>query len=513
MNDAMPSSSPGTRLVSNTAVAIATNGWSIVVSLLMIPLLVRGLGPAGFGAWALVQGFSAISGWASILDLGLSVGSTRAISSRSGSGRPEEVGRSAVATLVVFGALGAVVLAITATAAMIIRSAGGSEWTAAGTTFASIIMLTGAQASVDLASRGPISVLDGVQRTDHSRIADAVRRTLFLGASGVAAISSRDLVVTLVAGLAASLAATAVPLKLSLRCLRGSLRRPQLSDVTALLREARSVGLLRPLGVVNRTMDRFILGGSIGLSAVGSLEVASSLQAGANALVSASTDPITPAASYISGAGRSADIPELALRTTRISIAISTPLITVLLTAPDILLGMWLGDRVPAMAASFTALSCVALFISLLTTPISNCLVGFGKARVVVTTAALATVLNLLLSIVFAALVGALGVLVGTIASSVVTMPALIAAGRNALNIRIGALARRAWLPGLAPSALLAAGLVIARRTQLDSNSGWITVIGLSMILTVAVTYVVSLTKAERASVRGFLVRLSPKSR
>lgn len=507
VGDTNPGAPAGTRLASNTAVAIVTNVWSIVTSLLMIPLLVRGLGPGQFGAWALIQAFSAITGWASILDLGLGVGSARAIGSRAGAGRSHDVLRSIAASLVVFGALGAMVLFLSAALTATIYLTVGIEWTVAGSTLSNIVILTGVQASIDLASRGPISVLDGLQRTDQSRASDAVRRSLFLGASGVAAIISGDLLVTLLAGLGASLVAMTVPLLLVRRHLTESLSWPQRSEVSELLRESRTVGLLRPLGVVNRTMDKFILGGSIGLSAVGSLEVASSLQAGANAVVSAATDPITPAAAYVSGSGGNDRIPDLALRMTRISIAISAPLIITLVTVPDVLLDIWLGEHVPTMAASFTALSCLALFISALTTPLTNCLVGCGETRVVVATAVLATALNLILSIVFVAGLGALGVLVGTIASSLFTMPAIIGAGKRAFGICGRDLVLSACLPGLAPSLPLVLGLVVARGSHLDSDLGWISLIALLMILTSAVTYRVALLEAERSSVRRLAQR------
>lgn len=513
MTEANLSPAPGTRLINNTAVALATNGWAIIVSFLMIPLLVRGLDPAAFGAWALIQGFSAITGWASVLDLGLGLGSTRIISRHVGAGRSDEAARASVASLAVFASAGGVLLVIAITASLVIRAAAGSDWLIAEYAVYSIVLLTGIQASVDLVSRGPISVLDGVQRTDQSRATDAARRSLFLGASGVAAIVSGDLVVTLLAGIGASLVATAVSLELSRRRFIGSLYRPQRLEVSELFREARSISLLRPLGVVNRTMDKFILGGSIGLPAVGSLEVASSLQAGASAIVSASTDPITPAAGYVLGTGRTDGVPELAIRMTRIATAISTPLIVTLVVVPDVLLGIWLGDRVPEIASSFTALSCVALFISLLVAPISNCLVGSGRAQPVVITAALATFLNLILSVIFVTVLGALGVLVGTITSSAVTMVSFVVVGKRALRISIQRLVLHAWLPGLAPSVLLAMALIVARRSQLNSNLAWITMIGVSLMLTGVVTYATTLTNAERGSMRRFIRQLSSQPR
>ena len=495
------------RLAGNTAVSIVTNGWAIVISLVMLPVLLRGLGPEAFGAWALLQAFSAITGWTSMLDLGLSVGTTRWVGSQLGAGRKAAAGDGAMTSLMLFGLLGVIILVGTAFCVAVMLPLGGRTWTIAGSSVLLTGALVGAQAAVDLASRGPIAVLDGLQRLDLSRGADSIRRTVFLVSSGLSAMATSSLLATLLAGLTASIASAPIALVLVLRRLKTNECRLRRSTAALLIAEARSLSLLRPLGVVNRTMDRVIITAVSGLPAAGALEVAGSLQAGANALVAASTDTVTSAAAHASAEPSNSGTRELTLTMTRLSIAVSAPLIILLMSVPDVLLSVWLGADVPKYADEFTSLSSLALLISLLTTALSNALVGTGNSRSVVLTAVLATVLNLALSIAFALFVGALGVLVGTIVSSLVTMPLLLTAGSRNLGLHAKELARQGWFPGLMPSAVMAIALAVARLSSISTSLEWLAVIVLAICATAYATYNISLTNNERAVIRQYFRR------
>ncbi|MFN8018490.1 MAG: hypothetical protein U0P45_10240 [Acidimicrobiales bacterium] len=81
-----PAAPPGRyrrQLLRNTAATALANGWTILLTLVALPLMLRGLGTAAFGVWALLQTFSAVTGWLSLADLGMGVAATRGVADRA----------------------------------------------------------------------------------------------------------------------------------------------------------------------------------------------------------------------------------------------------------------------------------------------------------------------------------------------------------------------------------------------------------------------------------------------
>ncbi|HEX7132741.1 MAG TPA: hypothetical protein VF228_09205, partial [Iamia sp.] len=70
------------RVLVNTVSTAAANGWAMVVALVTVPVLLGALGATQFGIWALLQTFSATSGWFSLVDLGTGTATTRQVAAR-----------------------------------------------------------------------------------------------------------------------------------------------------------------------------------------------------------------------------------------------------------------------------------------------------------------------------------------------------------------------------------------------------------------------------------------------
>src|SRR5437588_12344192 len=71
------------RVLLNTVSTGAANLWAIVVALATLPLLLHGLGAQAFGTWVLLQTFSAITGWFSLVALGVGPATARAAAERA----------------------------------------------------------------------------------------------------------------------------------------------------------------------------------------------------------------------------------------------------------------------------------------------------------------------------------------------------------------------------------------------------------------------------------------------
>src|SRR5438876_737071 len=96
------------RLLHNTAATAAANGWTMLLAIASLPFLLRGLGATAFGVWALLQTFSAVTGWLSLADLGVGLAATRHVADHAS--RDEHIERdvSIGTTLVLCTAIGAV---------------------------------------------------------------------------------------------------------------------------------------------------------------------------------------------------------------------------------------------------------------------------------------------------------------------------------------------------------------------------------------------------------------------
>ncbi len=95
------------RLLRNTAATAAANGWTMVLSLASVPFLLRGLGIEAFGVWALLQSFSAVTGWLSLADLGVGLAATRHIADHASRDDVEARDRGIATTLLLCSTIGA----------------------------------------------------------------------------------------------------------------------------------------------------------------------------------------------------------------------------------------------------------------------------------------------------------------------------------------------------------------------------------------------------------------------
>src|SRR3954451_23139303 len=93
------------RMVVNTASVGVANGWAMVVALVSLPLILRGLGPTAFGIWVLLQTFSAVAGWFSLLDLGLGTAATREVAAHHAL-EDDDLGAAVGSTLALHAGLG-----------------------------------------------------------------------------------------------------------------------------------------------------------------------------------------------------------------------------------------------------------------------------------------------------------------------------------------------------------------------------------------------------------------------
>ena len=193
-------------------------------------------------------------------------------------------------------------------------------------------------------------------------------------------------------------------------------------------------------------MDRLIVGAVLGPSAVTLVEIATQVQNGSEAVLSASSYSVVPTSSWLRARSDDDSLRELLETGTRYSLLVTYPIValTAILAGP--LVGLWVG----ADYAAAPGLAVVAVLYVALTAPLqvgSNLLLGVGRAGTILRAAALAVAVNFVASLILVHAVGIVGVLIGSLVGTALLVPML---GRSMLaevGVRAWDFVRQAVLP------------------------------------------------------------------
>jgi O-antigen/teichoic acid export membrane protein len=441
------------RVVRNTVASGAGNAWAMAVAVVSVPLLLTGLGSTAFGLYALLLTFSAVSGWFSLADFGVWTATTRLVAASTSVGDEEEateIARTAMATVTLLGVAGAALFAFVGSATLpaIFHAPArlADDLRVAIAVFSGTIVL-------DLVTETAQACLEGYQRVDLSRASDAFRRFLFATATCGVALAGGGLRGVAFAGAgAAAVGAVVTLVGLRARLVsRHEHRDPFGARAGALLRSGRTVAVLRPLGVIERTMNRTVVGVVLGPIAVTFVELATQVQNGADAVLSASSYAVVPTASWLDARADHAKVREMLLRGTKYAVACTgfVSVVGMLLAEPA--MRLWVGA---AAAHSSSGLAVLGLVSVLMVAPIavgSNLLLGLDRAHAILRAAAAAIVVNLVASLVLVHLIGTPGAFVATLLANLVVIPLLIRSFLRVGEVRFRDFARRALLPSVVP--------------------------------------------------------------
>jgi O-antigen/teichoic acid export membrane protein len=448
----------------NVASTGVGNVWAMVVMLVSLPLLLRGLGAAAFGTWVLVQTFSAVTGWISLADLGVGTATTRAVAERDAKNDTDGVGRTMSSALAVFVGVGVFCALALATAG---QSFLPNLFNTPGHLHADLrvaLVFFAVQVVIDLVTEGCEACLEGLQRVDLSRAADAVRRTAVAVATASVAMAGGGLRGVALASLLAAIVGMAAAAAMLRRVTPAGGRRPSLTVVRELLSYGRTVALLGPLGVLHRTIDRVVVGSVFGPSAVALVEIATQIMNAADAVLGAMSYAVLPSAAWLRARGDHDRLVELVERGTKYALLATLPAIGIGAILAGPIVHLWVGTRYGAAPG----LASVALLYIGAAAPIqvgAQVLLGVGKAGVILRAAGAAIVVNVVASVVLVHAVGVVGVFQATLLAEAVVVPAVARAMLNEIGLSVGEFVRRAIVPTLAPMLALtvvASGAVLA---------------------------------------------------
>jgi len=494
------------QLLINTGSSGVANAWAMVATLVSLPLVLGGLGSTAFGTWVLLQTFSASNGWLSLADVGVVVATTVSVAEEASRDSREGVRSMVSASVALCGALGlfsAVVLAVLGRSVLptVFRT---PKYLVHDLKLA--IALFAVQTLFDLLINSIEGSLEGLQRVDISRAVDMSRRTLVTVGIVTAALVTGNIVMVALASMAATVLSALVALWALNVQLPNFVVLPRRRDAFDLVRHGRSIALLRPLGVLQRTMDRAVVGAVLGPAAVTYVEIATQLQSGADAVLGATTYSVVPAASWLKTRDARDSLAELTVRGTRYSMLVTMPVVVLgaLLAKP--LIEVWVGRRyVEAAGLTVVALANVALTATLAVG--SQALLGLGRASVILRAALAAILVNLAGSLILVHHVGIVGVFQATLLGTCLLLPLLAPPILSSVQVAGRAFVRDAIAPSIVPSIALALALLGILRLDLSPTRTLVLGSLAGSVVYAAVAYTFSLTSAERATIAGRLGR------
>jgi O-antigen/teichoic acid export membrane protein len=169
-----------------------------------------------------------------------------------------------------------------------------------------------------------------------------------------------------------------------------------------------------------------------------------------------------PASSRYAAERDYARLRALLLRGSRYTLALLVPMVVTAIALSGPLLEVWLGERYRSGDVALSILvSYWLLYGGLAVSP--ALLIGAGKARGVALILGLAAVGNLALSLVLTPIYGLEGPALGTAIAFVAAFPFVLRLGLSVAPVRLGELAREAWLPAYTLGVALAGCLVAVR--------------------------------------------------
>ena len=399
----------------------AVNG---MVLLLLTPLVVRHLGPRGYGIWALA---TAIGSYLGFLNAGSGAAGVRAVARLAGTGRTGDASRDVGSIFRIYLAVGIVAggtLAFLSFTTLDLFHVPVSEQAETR----ALLILIALNFLVSFPLGVTRSVLAGLHRFQILNGIEIVWALFRLGASAVLLGAGYGLLTLGGIQLAASIGGH-VSRWLAIRKVAPEIQltggpgwRGLSADVSIF--SALSFGY-ESLRTLFDNADLLLLGILAGPAAVGVFSVGVTLAS----FVSKGLQPISgvlfPMASEMEAMGRRSGSARLLEVGTRVNVALALPLVTVLLVDGPTLLRLWVGEgfdqSYPVLAAF--ALANLTMAASLTS---STLLFGSGRIGVLLGAEAARYALNLVLALVLYRWLGLTGVALGTLASIVVIDAAIV---------------------------------------------------------------------------------------
>jgi O-antigen/teichoic acid export membrane protein len=495
----------GGRLLRNTLVNGLANVSGALVTLALTPFLLHRLGTAQYGVWLLALTLTFSNGYVALADLGLPEAAVRFIAKARAQRDVETISEIASTVTVVFALIGVVVgIVVAGFAASIVSLFGVSSHLASSARL--VFLLMALVVVIDLPAAGLLAVIEGAQHYPWLRSIDTGARLAWAAIVVVSVSAGHGVVALAVAFVAVTAAEGVVAFIAAHRVEPGLCIHPRLATRKT-LRQTFSYGslltVLRALSVLYAQMDRAIIGVALGVVAVARYEIAFRIETVATLALVVASSAVLPAAAYNESRGDTEKQRELYVRGSKYAVALALPItLSAMIHAKYIIIG-WVGHRYAGMAGAARLFLAFPLFWCIHQVGISM-LVGLGRLRRVVVLQLIATIVNLILSIVLVQTLGISGVIIGTLVGYGLVWWPYTRLLLDTFEITLVSWLSRVILPNVPGVLAQGAVAVLTLRLVSDHHHLWqvLAVCAASAAVNLGVFVLVGLNRTERSNLR-----------
>ncbi|HSA30846.1 MAG TPA: polysaccharide biosynthesis C-terminal domain-containing protein [Candidatus Omnitrophota bacterium] len=398
-------------LVAGSLLGIINFFATTLVSLFMMPFLIRILGDRMYGLWLL---FGSYFGFYGLLDLGLGTAVQRYVSRAIGQDDYEEANRVFNSSLIVFSLIGLVAIVLSLGIAIL-----GPLWFKDPfelRLFRIIIMMTGFGLALSFPMRSFWALFSSHLRYDLSIYIDlaklAVRTALivfFLSRGGGLLTFAVIMFLTDVAvyGVNAFVSLKVAPY------IRFRKHYIQFSQIRHLFGYSIYSFILQVSGNIKFNIDNFVIAGFVGLSSVTLYSVASRLIGYYMQFLNNAVGIVTPVFSQYEGQNNYEAIREKLFFMTKISGYIACLIGSLLVIFGRAFIERWVGSEYSS-AYNIIMVLLAPILLSLIQAPSTQVLYGISKHKFLAIAGLVEALCNLTLSLIFVRYYGVIGVALGT---------------------------------------------------------------------------------------------------
>ncbi len=446
----------------NTLFSYLAQFWSKVLGLILLPVIVRGLGEASYGLYALVI---VVIGYYALLDLGISSAVTKYVSEHNARGEYDSINRLASSSLqahVLLGVIGSLLIVILAK--FLLPTLDVPEGLLR--TARIVVYVSAVQFLVNISGSVFSGILSGLQRIDLLNKISILSNTATISTTALLAALGFGLVPIVILNLfwnLATIAANAFWAKRALPSLRINFGSCDLGYLRRIISFGVWTFVIQAGTIIHFTTDRLLIGFLLPISFVTYYVVAVKLAEIIRSVPMPVVGVLFPAVSDLKAKGEVSAISEILLRGTRYVLSMSIPISVFLFLFSRQILAIWMGPEYGQSSGLVLMLFASAYLVNTLTFVNTSVLFGLGIHRLMAIYCVASSAINLGLDLILIPRMGIHGAAAASLAAFLATNPALVVHSGRALGVSVREILRAIRPPVLSGVLAGLAGYLLLR--------------------------------------------------
>lgn len=402
-------------LTRNTIINMLNVGWGLAFALILPPFVIRTLGKETYGIWVLVTSFSVLTGYLSVLDLGLQTAIVKYVAehhARAEYTLLNQLVGNALTAYLLLGSLSGIGLALFATFGLQVFHI--PPQLVATTRL--LLYILSVQVFFEFPGLAFSGVLEGLQRYDALRLIDMLRLLIyallvfFALARGYGVIALGLITALMMIG-------RVIVMQVISKRLLPSLSFAVRFDgqtIRHILGFTGKILVIRINAVIYNQMDKAIIGILLISTLLTDYDIANKIHSLVLTSLSLISALLVPTASGLAAQANQAGLRKLFLRATKYTAALCLPTTIGAMLLAKYIIRYWIGPEY-VYNTGLTQLFLIYLLFTVLVPVGQNMMIGMDQFAPMLLILVITTIINLVFSIVLTYFVGIAGVVLGTL--------------------------------------------------------------------------------------------------